>query len=162
MQVNPLAEDTEGKLLAADAKLGFDDNAAFRQKELFALKDESQIDPREVAGSKYDLNYIGLDGAICTLNLDRVSVVESFSEFSTRRDDADTGEVKTFPLQSCNCFLNFIHYPITIPLRVMVALASSEAPRVLVPPCSVRELIILLIPSSCLKKDLPLSYKPGT
>jgi len=44
--VNPLAETPEGKLLAADAKLGFDDNAAYRQKEIFDLKDESQMDPR--------------------------------------------------------------------------------------------------------------------
>jgi succinyl-CoA synthetase beta subunit len=44
--VNPLAETPEGTLLAADAKLGFDDNAAYRQKEIFALKDDSQIDPR--------------------------------------------------------------------------------------------------------------------
>merc|ERR1711933_95135 len=49
--------------------LGFDDNASFRQKELFAKKDESQIDPREVAASKWDLNYIGLDGEIgCMVN----------------------------------------------------------------------------------------------
>lgn len=48
LQVNPLAEDDEGRLLAADAKLGFDENAAYRQKDLFALKDDSQIDPREV------------------------------------------------------------------------------------------------------------------
>lgn len=48
MQVNPLAEDGEGRLLAADAKLGFDENAAYRQKDLFAMKDDSQIDPREV------------------------------------------------------------------------------------------------------------------
>ena len=41
-----MAEDTEGKLIAADAKLGFDDNASFRQKEIFALKDDSQIDSR--------------------------------------------------------------------------------------------------------------------
>ncbi len=45
-QVNPLAEDVEGKLIAADAKMGFDDNAAFRQKAIFAEKDDSQIDPR--------------------------------------------------------------------------------------------------------------------
>ena len=68
VEVNPLAETTEG-LLAADAKLGFDDNAAFRQKALFAMKDESQEDPREVAAAKYDLNYIGLDGSIgCMVN----------------------------------------------------------------------------------------------
>eukprot|EP00878_Enallax_costatus_P009303 GHUV01009723.1.p1 GENE.GHUV01009723.1~~GHUV01009723.1.p1 ORF type:complete len:354 (+),score=99.44 GHUV01009723.1:206-1267(+) len=69
VEVNPLAEDAKGNLVAADAKLGFDDNAAYRQKEIFAMKDESQIDPREVAASKYDLNYIGLDGNIgCMVN----------------------------------------------------------------------------------------------
>lgn len=46
MQVNPLAESSDGRLIAADAKLGFDDNAAFRQKELFAKRDPSQEDPR--------------------------------------------------------------------------------------------------------------------
>lgn len=45
-QVNPLAETKDGRLIAADAKLGFDDNAAFRQKELMALRDTSQEDPR--------------------------------------------------------------------------------------------------------------------
>ena len=44
--MNPLAETKDGKLVAADAKLGFDDNAAFRQKDLFAMKDTSQEDPR--------------------------------------------------------------------------------------------------------------------
>jgi succinyl-CoA synthetase beta subunit len=67
--VNPLAEDTDGKLLAADAKLGFDESAEFRQKELFLLRDDSQIDPREVTGARYNLNYIGLDGNIgCMVN----------------------------------------------------------------------------------------------
>lgn len=46
LQVNPLAEDDRGRLIAADAKLGFDDSAGYRQKEIFALKDESQLDPR--------------------------------------------------------------------------------------------------------------------
>ncbi|GAX77697.1 hypothetical protein CEUSTIGMA_g5140.t1 [Chlamydomonas eustigma] len=69
VEVNPLAEGEEGQLIAADAKLGFDDNASFRQKEIFALKDDSQIDPREVAAAKVDLNYIGLDGSIgCMVN----------------------------------------------------------------------------------------------
>jgi succinyl-CoA synthetase beta subunit len=44
--VNPLAEDAEGRLIAADAKLGFDDSAAYRQKDTFAMRDESQLDPR--------------------------------------------------------------------------------------------------------------------
>ncbi|KXZ50883.1 hypothetical protein GPECTOR_14g132 [Gonium pectorale] len=69
VEVNPLAESLDGSLIAADAKMGFDDNAAYRQKAIFDLKDESQIDPREVAAAKYDLNYIGLDGSIgCMVN----------------------------------------------------------------------------------------------
>ena len=44
--MNPLAETEDGMLVAADAKLGFDDNAAYRQKELFAKRDASQEDPR--------------------------------------------------------------------------------------------------------------------
>eukprot|EP01023_Acetabularia_acetabulum_P005329 TRINITY_DN12174_c0_g1_i1.p1 TRINITY_DN12174_c0_g1~~TRINITY_DN12174_c0_g1_i1.p1 ORF type:complete len:421 (-),score=99.56 TRINITY_DN12174_c0_g1_i1:171-1433(-) len=69
VEVNPLAESPEGELIAADAKLGFDDNAGFRQKDLFQMRDISQEDSREVAASKYDLNYIGLDGKIgCMVN----------------------------------------------------------------------------------------------
>jgi len=69
VEVNPLAEDADGNLIAADAKIGFDDNAAFRQSDIFAQRDESQEDPREVAASAYDLNYIGLDGTIgCMVN----------------------------------------------------------------------------------------------
>jgi succinyl-CoA synthetase beta subunit len=69
VEVNPLAEDSKGVLMAADAKIGFDDNAEFRQKETFAMRDESQEDPREVAAGKWDLNYIGLDGNIgCMVN----------------------------------------------------------------------------------------------
>lgn len=45
-QVNPLAETSSGELVAADAKLGFDDNAAFRQGKIFAMRDTSQEDPR--------------------------------------------------------------------------------------------------------------------
>lgn len=50
VEVNPLAETADGQLVAADAKIGFDDNAAYRQKDIFAMRDESQIDPREVRG----------------------------------------------------------------------------------------------------------------
>jgi succinyl-CoA synthetase beta subunit len=51
--VNPLAEAEEGKIVAADAKLNFDDNAAYRQKEIFAWRDKSQEDPREVRIVQY-------------------------------------------------------------------------------------------------------------
>jgi succinyl-CoA synthetase beta subunit len=69
VEVNPLAEDPDGNLIAADAKVGFDDNAAFRQPDIFAQRDLTQEDPREVAADKWDLNYVGLDGNIgCMVN----------------------------------------------------------------------------------------------
>lgn len=69
VEVNPLAEDTDGNLIAADAKIGFDDNAEFRHKDIFAQRDHTQEDAREVAAGKWDLNYIGLDGNIgCMVN----------------------------------------------------------------------------------------------
>ncbi|MQM13077.1 hypothetical protein Taro_045999, partial [Colocasia esculenta] len=69
LEINPIAETSDNQLVAADAKLNFDDNAAFRQKEIFVLRDTSQEDPREVAAAEADLNYIGLDGEIgCMVN----------------------------------------------------------------------------------------------
>lgn len=73
IEINPLviAEDINGveKVLCLDAKFSFDDNAAFRQKDIFALRDATQEDPREVAAGKWDLNYVGLDGNIgCLVN----------------------------------------------------------------------------------------------
>ena len=69
LEINPLAETNELQLIAADAKLNFDDNAEYRQKDLFALRDHAQEDPREVTAGKFDLNYIGLDGNIgCMVN----------------------------------------------------------------------------------------------
>lgn len=54
---------------ALDAKMRFDDNAEFRQKDLFAKRDFSQEDPKEVAAAAFDLNYIALDGSIgCMVN----------------------------------------------------------------------------------------------
>lgn len=47
-----------------DAKLNFDDNASYKQKEVFDFRDFTQEDPREIAAAKYNLNYIGLDGNI--------------------------------------------------------------------------------------------------
>lgn len=50
-----------------DAKINFDDNAQFRQKEVFAMDDMSENDPREVEAAKHNLNYIGMDGNIACL-----------------------------------------------------------------------------------------------
>lgn len=69
VEINPLAETPEGDVVVCDAKVNFDDNAAFRQSAIFARRDMTQEDPREVEASKYDLNYIGLDGTIgCMVN----------------------------------------------------------------------------------------------
>ncbi|MCP4846751.1 MAG: ADP-forming succinate--CoA ligase subunit beta [Verrucomicrobiaceae bacterium] len=67
VEINPLVTTPDGQLLALDAKFGFDDNALYRQPEIAAMRDTSEEDPREVAASEYDLNYIGLDGNIACL-----------------------------------------------------------------------------------------------
>ena len=64
IEVNPLIVDTNGNLLALDAKINADGNAMFRHPELAAMRDEAQEDPTEVAASKHDLNYVTLDGNI--------------------------------------------------------------------------------------------------
>ncbi|EPR60837.1 putative succinate-Coenzyme A ligase, beta subunit [Toxoplasma gondii TgCatPRC2] len=69
IEVNPLVETHDGRVLVCDAKLNFDDNAGFRQKDIFSQRDYSQEDPREVAADAADLNYIGLEGSIgCMVN----------------------------------------------------------------------------------------------
>ncbi|XP_046393573.1 succinate--CoA ligase [ADP-forming] subunit beta, mitochondrial [Ischnura elegans] len=69
IEVNPFAEDTDGKFFCLDAKLRFDDNAEFRQKEIFSKRDWTQEDEKEVEAAKYNLNYIALDGDIgCMVN----------------------------------------------------------------------------------------------
>jgi succinyl-CoA synthetase beta subunit len=68
-EINPLIITKEGQVMALDAKMNFDSNAFFRQKEILALRDLNEEDPREVEASKYDLSYISLDGNIaCMVN----------------------------------------------------------------------------------------------
>lgn len=68
-EINPLAILKNGEVLALDAKMNFDDNALFRHKDIEALRDFTEEDPREVEASKYDLSYIGLSGNIgCMVN----------------------------------------------------------------------------------------------
>jgi len=69
LEVNPLAETPEGKIYTADAKLGFDDNAQFRQKQIFDMEDTTESDPREVEAASFNLNYVQMDGNIgCLVN----------------------------------------------------------------------------------------------
>ena len=68
-EINPLIITREGQVMALDAKMNFDSNAFFRQKEIVALRDFDEEDPREVEASRYDLSYISLDGNIaCMVN----------------------------------------------------------------------------------------------
>merc|ERR1719197_1120297 len=69
VEINPLATLKDGRVLVCDSKVGFDDNAEFRQKEIHKQRDTSQENPVEVEAKKYDLNYIKLDGNVaCMVN----------------------------------------------------------------------------------------------
>src|SRR5712671_2556219 len=69
LEINPLVVTRDRKLLCLDAKVGFDDNALFRHPDIAALRDETEEDAKEIEASKYDLNYIALDGEIgCMVN----------------------------------------------------------------------------------------------
>merc|ERR1712078_889955 len=69
LEINPLATLADGRVLVCDSKVGFDDNAEFRQKEIFAQRDTSQENALEVEAKAHDLNYIKLDGDIaCMVN----------------------------------------------------------------------------------------------
>jgi succinyl-CoA synthetase beta subunit len=69
MEINPFITTKDGRLMALDCKMDFDDNAMFRHKDLRELRDISEEDPLEVEASKYALNYIKLDGTIaCMVN----------------------------------------------------------------------------------------------
>lgn len=69
LEINPLIVMDNGSLKVLDAKVGFDGNAIYRQPEIAELRDETEEDPKELAASKHDLNYIALDGEIgCMVN----------------------------------------------------------------------------------------------
>jgi succinyl-CoA synthetase beta subunit len=69
LEINPCVVTGDGKLVALDAKMTFDDNGLFRHKDLRELRDLDEEDPLEVEASKYGLNYIKLDGSVaCMVN----------------------------------------------------------------------------------------------
>jgi succinyl-CoA synthetase beta subunit len=68
-EINPLITTTDGRVIALDAKIGFDDNALYRHKDIFEMRDVAEEEPLEVEASEFDLNYIKLDGNIgCMVN----------------------------------------------------------------------------------------------
>ncbi len=69
VEVNPLIVTAEGKIMALDAKLNFDSNALYRQKAIAEMRDTRQEDAREVEATRFDLNYVTLEGNIgCMVN----------------------------------------------------------------------------------------------
>ena len=69
LEINPLIVTKQGKLVCLDAKVSFDDNALFRHPDVTRLRDETEEDAKEIEASKYDLNYVALDGSIgCMVN----------------------------------------------------------------------------------------------
>jgi succinyl-CoA synthetase beta subunit len=68
-EINPLIITKNGQIMALDAKMNFDSNALYRHKDIVALRDLNEEDPREIEASKFDLSYISLDGNIaCMVN----------------------------------------------------------------------------------------------
>ncbi len=68
-EINPLVVTGDGKVMALDAKLNFDSNALYRQKNILEMRDLEEEDQKEIEASKYDLSYISLDGNIgCMVN----------------------------------------------------------------------------------------------
>jgi succinyl-CoA synthetase beta subunit len=69
LEINPLVVTKAGELICLDAKIGFDDNALYRHPDIAALRDIHEEDEKEIEASRYDLNYVALDGAIgCMVN----------------------------------------------------------------------------------------------
>jgi succinyl-CoA synthetase beta subunit len=69
LEINPLVVATGNQLICLDAKIGFDDNALYRHPDIMALRDLTEEDAKEIEASKYDLNYVALDGTIgCMVN----------------------------------------------------------------------------------------------
>ncbi|MCH8325488.1 MAG: ADP-forming succinate--CoA ligase subunit beta [Bacteroidetes bacterium] len=69
VEINPLVVTVEGDIVALDAKMNFDDNALFRHKDIIEYRDIDEEDPLEIEASKYNLNYIKLDGNVgCMVN----------------------------------------------------------------------------------------------
>lgn len=69
VEINPIVVTGAGEIVALDAKVSFDDSALFRHKDLEALRDDSEMDPKELEAVKNDLNYVALDGEIgCMVN----------------------------------------------------------------------------------------------
>jgi len=100
LEINPLVESADGKLLVLDAKMSFDSNALYRHPDVFALRDETEEDPAEIEASKYDLAYIKLHGNIgCMVNgaglaMATMDIIKLNGEFPANFLDVGGGATK--------------------------------------------------------------------
>ena len=100
LEINPLIETTDGKIIVLDAKVSFDSNALYRHPDIFALRDETEEDPAEIEASKYDLAYIKLDGNIgCMVNgaglaMATMDIIKLNGEFPANFLDVGGGATK--------------------------------------------------------------------
>ncbi|WP_156680643.1 ADP-forming succinate--CoA ligase subunit beta [Sphingomonas profundi] len=100
LEINPLVETEDGKILVLDAKVSFDSNALYRHPDIFALRDETEEDPSEIEASKYDLAYIKLDGNIgCMVNgaglaMATMDIIKLNGEFPANFLDVGGGATK--------------------------------------------------------------------
>jgi succinyl-CoA synthetase beta subunit len=100
LEINPLIITTDQKLKCLDAKVSFDSNSLYRHPEIFALRDETEEDAKEIEASKHDLAYIALDGTIgCMVNgaglaMATMDIIKLYGEFPANFLDVGGGATK--------------------------------------------------------------------
>src|ERR1700692_3842935 len=100
LEINPLVVTKSNDLICLDAKIGFDDNALYRHPDIVALRDLTEEDGKEIEASKYDLNYVALDGTIgCMVNgaglaMDTMDLIKLYGESPANFLDVGGGASK--------------------------------------------------------------------
>jgi succinyl-CoA synthetase beta subunit len=100
LEINPLIITKQGQLKCLDAKVSFDSNALYRHPDVMQLRDETEEDAKEIEASKYDLNYIALDGTIgCMVNgaglaMATMDIIKLYGEFPANFLDVGGGATK--------------------------------------------------------------------
>jgi succinyl-CoA synthetase beta subunit len=100
LEINPLVVTKSGALVCLDAKIGFDDNALYRHPDVAALRDITEEDEKEIEASKYDLNYVALEGTIgCMVNgaglaMATMDIIKLYGEMPANFLDVGGGATK--------------------------------------------------------------------
>jgi len=100
LEINPLVVTKTGQLICLDAKIGFDDNALYRHPDIVALRDITEEDEKEIEASRYDLNYVALDGTIgCMVNgaglaMATMDIIKLYGEMPANFLDVGGGATK--------------------------------------------------------------------